>query len=68
MGERCQSCQSERLEEARLVSAGIVPERAGLVAKIQAPAEVSVRVCLDCGAVDRLRADAAKLRKMVGES
>ena len=41
--------------------------RAGRLAKALAAAEVSVRVCLDCGGIDRIRADAKRLKKMLGE-
>lgn len=67
MNDRCPSCQSERLEEARVMGAGVQPLRASNWAKALAAAEISARVCLDCGHMDQFRADPERLRKMVGE-
>ena len=67
MSARCPACQSERLEEAQIMGAAAQPARASTLAKAFAGAAITARVCLDCGALDQLRADPARLRKMVGE-
>ena len=68
MSTSCPVCHSERVEDARLVSTGLQPERARPLAKLQAPAELTARVCFDCGHVGELRADTERLRDMVGEA
>jgi hypothetical protein len=65
MSDKCQACQSVRLEPAILASASIQPERASAWRKAIAAAEVKCRVCLDCGALDQLRADVQQLAKML---
>ena len=65
MSDTCQGCKSARLERSILVSAAIQPERASLWTKATAGAQVTCRVCLDCGAIDQLRADVERLAKML---
>ena len=67
MSETCSGCGSGRLEEAVVMGAGLQPVRAGRLAKALAAAELKARVCLDCGAVDGIRADVKRLAKMLGE-
>ena len=49
------------------MGAGLQPARAGRLTKALSAAELKARVCLDCGAVDRLRADVKTLKKMLGD-
>ncbi len=65
MSEQCPSCKSERLEPAALFGAALVLQRASGWKKATSGAEVACRVCIDCGAIDRLVADVEKLAKMV---
>ena len=67
MSDSCPACQSTRLEEATLMSAAIQPVRASAFRKALAGAEVKARVCLECGNVDRIRANVETLKKMLGE-
>ena len=64
----CSECNSARLEGATLTGATLKPERANDLVKNFTAASLRVRVCLDCGKVADLRADATHLRKMLGES
>lgn len=66
MNATCQECKSGRLESATL-SASLTPDKTNALLKNFTAADVRVRVCLDCGKVDELRADANHLRKMLGE-
>ena len=68
MNASCQECKSGRLESATLKGATLQPDKANALLKNFTSADVRVRVCLDCGKVDELRADAAHLRKMLGEA
>ncbi|MBA2544573.1 MAG: hypothetical protein H0V17_33330 [Deltaproteobacteria bacterium] len=67
MSEQCASCKSSRLEAASLFSAALVLQRASGWKKATSGAvEVTCRVCLDCGVIDRLMAaDLEKLAKSV---
>jgi hypothetical protein len=66
MAEQCSSCASPRLEPATLLSAAVVLQRASAWKKaVGGAAEVSCRVCLDCGAIDQLKANAETLQKSV---
>jgi hypothetical protein len=67
MSEECSSCKSVRLEPAALFSASLVLQRAtGWKKATSGAVEVTCRVCLDCGAIDRLMAaDLEKLAKSV---
>ncbi|HZE97806.1 MAG TPA: hypothetical protein VE981_12330 [Planctomycetota bacterium] len=65
--EACPACRSTRLEDAVIMGAGLQPARAGRLTKALSAAELKARVCLDCGAVDRLRADVKTLKKMLGD-
>ncbi|MBA3463971.1 MAG: hypothetical protein H0T46_28705 [Deltaproteobacteria bacterium] len=68
MNATCQECKSGRLESATL-NASLTPDKTNALLKnfTGAAADVRVRVCLDCGKLDELRADASHLRKMLGE-
>lgn len=68
MSEQCGACKSSRLEPAELFSAALVPTNASGWKKAVGGAQVLCRVCLDCGAIDQLRADVERLRKMLPES
>jgi len=67
MSESCPACKSTNLEEAAVMSAGLQPVRASALRKALAAAEIKARVCMDCGAIDRLRADPKTLKKMLGD-
>ncbi len=64
MSEQCGACKSERLEPAALASF-VVLQRATSWKKATGGSAVTCRVCLDCGAIDRLTADTVKLQKML---
>jgi hypothetical protein len=56
------------MEPAQLFSAALMPTNASTWKKAVGGAQVSCRVCLDCGAIDQLKADPEQLRKMLPES
>lgn len=67
MADQCPSCQSQRLRAGRL-SAGLqLDETAASAGRIQPPAEIRVRVCLDCGNVDHFQVDVRQLRDMTDD-
>lgn len=68
MAEQCEACTSTKLEPATLVSAALQPDRASTWKKVSAGAVVSCRVCMDCGAIDRLRADVERIRNMLPDT
>jgi len=68
LAEQCEACKSTKLEPATLISAALQLDHASTWKKVTAGATVSCRVCLDCGAIDRLRADVERLRNMLPDS
>ncbi len=67
MSDTCAVCQSTRLEEANIMSAGVQPVRASAIRKALSAAELRARVCMDCGNVDRFTANVETLKKMLGD-
>lgn len=67
MTDICASCGSTRLEAGILMGAAVQLERAPVLAKVLAGAEVKARICIDCGNIDQLRADVEKLQKGLKE-
>lgn len=67
MIDPCTKCGSTTLEPGILMGAAVQLERAKVLAKVFAGAEVKVRVCLDCGHMDQFQADVEKLRKGIEE-
>jgi hypothetical protein len=67
MTTTCPECKSARLEAATLNGTTLTPDRANALLKNFTAADVKVRVCLDCGMIADMRADATHVRKMLGE-
>lgn len=67
MSDSCAVCQSTKLEEASIMSAGVHVVRASAFRKALSAAELRARVCMDCGNVDRFTANVETLKKMLGE-
>ena len=67
MTDTCANCGSTKLEPGMLMGAAVQLERAKVLAKVFAGAEVKARICLDCGNIDQLRADLERLRKGIDE-
>lgn len=67
MSDACPACQSTRLEEAAIMGAALQPARASAFRKALAGAEIKARVCMECGNVDRIRANVETLKKMLGD-
>jgi len=64
--DRCLWCESERLEDGKLQTAGHVyfrPAKARFFTAGTADVAVKARVCVDCGYID-LYADTEKLKKL----
>jgi hypothetical protein len=65
MSDRCVVCSSERLEPAVLASTAIQLERSSRWRKAVAGGSVKCDVCLECGAIQRLRGEPDELAKLL---
>jgi len=66
MSAACAICQSTNLEDAEIVRVTLT--RASALRNAMSRAGLEARVCMDCGAVDRLRTDPEALQRLLGDS
>lgn len=68
MSAKCEACGSTRVEAATIEGAAIRLERSSTLKKVfNTGGVIRCDVCVECGAIGRLRGDAAALREMLPE-